>query len=89
MENADAPARQYLVYALEYYALKSLTKSSKIIALTENGPIPDIAQIQSTGAVWSWFATWNSDYILTETHNTNAHLKEVYNAPFVVNLEDL
>ncbi|KAJ3039499.1 hypothetical protein HDV00_012179 [Rhizophlyctis rosea] len=84
-----SPAHQYEAYALDYYALKSLTNSTKLIAMAENGPIPNITDVQSTGAIWSYFATWNSDYILTETYNTFDHVKEVYNSPIVVNLEDL
>lgn len=38
--------------------LKELTEGKKIIALSENGPIPDIQQEIDDEAVWSWWMPW-------------------------------
>ena len=38
--------------------LKSLTGGKKIIALSENGPIPDIDKEVEEEAVWSWWMPW-------------------------------
>lgn len=47
--------------------LKSLTGGKKIIALSENGPIPDIDKEISEEAVWSWwmpwYQTWDGDFV--------------------------
>lgn len=37
---------------------KTATNASKIIALSENGPIPDIKNMVSDEAVWSWWMPW-------------------------------
>lgn len=40
---------------------------SKILALSENGPIPDVENMKTDGAVWSWwmpwYGTWGGKYI--------------------------
>lgn len=38
--------------------LKKLTNGKKIIALSENGPIPDIEKEFAEDAVWSWWMPW-------------------------------
>lgn len=38
--------------------LKSLTKGKKIIALAENGPIPDIESQIADEAMWAWWMPW-------------------------------
>jgi hypothetical protein len=41
---------------------KNASKASKIIALTENGPIPDVNNMHSDEAVWSWWMPWYSTW---------------------------
>ena len=48
-------------YSSNYVAfdkLKTLTAGKKIIALSENGPIPDIDKEFEEDAVWSWWMPW-------------------------------
>ena len=42
--------------AFEKY--KTATGAKKIIALTENGPIPDVNNMHTDEAVWSWWMPW-------------------------------
>lgn len=37
---------------------KKATDGTKIIALTENGPIPDVNKMHDDEAVWSWWMPW-------------------------------
>jgi mannan endo-1,4-beta-mannosidase len=41
--------------------------SKKLLALTENGPIPDVDSMATDGAVWSfwmpWYNTWSSGFL--------------------------
>lgn len=46
--------------AFEKY--KTASKSAKIIALSENGPIPDVNNMHNDGAVWSWWMPWYSTW---------------------------
>ena len=47
--------------------LKTLTAGKKLIALSENGPIPDIDKEFAEDAVWSWwmpwYQTWNGNFV--------------------------
>lgn len=48
-------------YSSNYIAfdkLKEQTAGKKILALSENGPIPDIQQEVDDDAVWSWWMPW-------------------------------
>ncbi|MBO7414591.1 MAG: beta-mannosidase [Fibrobacter sp.] len=46
--------------AFEKY--KTASKSAKIIALSENGPIPDVTNMHNDEAVWSWWMPWYSTW---------------------------
>jgi hypothetical protein len=65
-------------------ALHELTKGKKLIAMTENGPIPDPGECLRYNAPWLLFMSWAN---LVFEQNTNAHIKEVYNDPKVITLE--
>ena len=79
-------------YASNYASfdkLKSLTNGKKIIALSENGPIPDIDKEFDEDAVWSWwmpwYQTWNGKFV---DKTSNAEWKKCMNDPRVITLED-
>ncbi|MGD1088613.1 MAG: glycosyl hydrolase [Verrucomicrobiota bacterium] len=67
--------------------LTKLTRGKKLIALGENGPIPDPAQLVREKAGWLFFATWSGD-ILTGK-NSPEQLRAYFNNPYVLNLGDL
>jgi len=74
---------------------------NRIIALTENGRIPDPDECIKDGAVWSWFMTWNDrfgsfqgeshrdNFWTGESVNTQAHKMKVYHHPSVITLDKL
>lgn len=70
--------------------LKEITNGKKIIALSENGPIPDIQREVNDDAVWSWwmpwYNTWNGNYV---SKTSNAEWKSCMSDPCVITLEDL
>ncbi len=70
--------------------LKTLTDGRKIIALSENGPIPDIQKELDDNAVWSWwmpwYQTWNGKFV----DKTSAEeWKKCMNDANVVTLDDM
>jgi hypothetical protein len=65
--------------------LYNVTSGKKLLAMTENGPIPDVANMFSSDATWSWFMTWDN---LATSQNTIQHLIDVYNDPRVITLEN-
>jgi mannan endo-1,4-beta-mannosidase len=73
----------------------------RMVALTENGAIPDPDKCLEDNAMWSWFMTWNDGYGSAqgqthennfwtgEYHNTEAHKKKVYHHDLVITLDEL
>lgn len=61
----------------------------KLIALSENGPMPDPETMFAEGAAWSWFATWEGQFIMDGKSNTAPYVKEVYTHDYVVTLEEI
>jgi hypothetical protein len=65
--------------------LYMLTRGKKMIALTENGPIPDPDACLADGdAPWLYFMSWSN---LVASQNTTAHIQDVYNNTNVLTLE--
>ena len=74
---------------------------NRMIALTENGRIPDPDECIKDGAMWLWFMTWNDRYnsFQGETNkenfwtgeaiNTQAHKEKVYRHPSVITFDKL
>jgi hypothetical protein len=67
--------------------LTSLTRGEKLIALGENGPIPDPELLVREKAGWLFFTTWSGSILLEKT--TSEQLRAYYNHPHVLNLGDL
>ncbi len=66
--------------------LVQVSSNRRLIAMTENGAIPDPDLLQIYDAPWSWFCTWNN---FPQTGNSVAHLQKVYSHPFVLTLDEL
>lgn len=54
-----------------FNGLKDKFGVTKILALSENGPIPDVTNMQNDQAVWSWwmpwYESWNGGYVTQKT----------------------
>jgi mannan endo-1,4-beta-mannosidase len=71
---------------------------NRIVALTENGAIPDPDNLTKDNAWWSFFMTWNdggpagtdsNNFWSGEYHNSLVHKKKVYNHSYVITLDEL
>ncbi|MBS4198044.1 hypothetical protein KHA93_00020 [Bacillus sp. FJAT-49732] len=67
--------------------LVELVDNKKLIAMAENGPIPDPDLLPLYHANWSWFSTWNGSVLRDQ--NTIDHLKKVYSHDYVLTLDEL
>jgi hypothetical protein len=63
-----------------------ITRGEKLIAMTENGPIPDPDASITGDAPWLYFMSW-SDLVVSQ--NSESHIRSVYNNPLVLSLESL
>jgi len=70
-----------------------------MVALSENGAIPDPDWSYTNDAMWSWFMVWNDsnnsttpdkdNFWIGGYHNTTAHKTKVYNHERVITLDEL
>jgi mannan endo-1,4-beta-mannosidase len=65
--------------------LYQLTKGKKIIAMSENGPIPNPDDCLVNDAPWAYFMSWSD---LVTAQNTNQHITDVFNNSNVLTLEN-
>ncbi|KAM3146928.1 hypothetical protein pb186bvf_001082 [Paramecium bursaria] len=75
--NYDCNFNMYMHY-------QQLIGTTKLVALTENGPIPDIDSCFSSGARWNFFMGWSD--LTTQQQNDQAHLKKSYSNSKTLNL---
>lgn len=85
--NADF---DYSSNYVSFNNLKVLTEGKKIIALSENGPIPDIGKQVEDEAMWSWwmpwYQTWNGKFV---DKTSAAEWKKCMNDTRVITLDDM
>ncbi|MGM7719705.1 glycosyl hydrolase [Metabacillus sp. Hm71] len=80
-------AHNYGPMSSQYEALVKLSSNKKIVAMAENGPIPDPDLLPLYHANYSWFNTWNGSVL--KEHNSPEHLKKVYNHEYVLTRDEL
>jgi mannan endo-1,4-beta-mannosidase len=81
MDGNNGPAKDV------FDELVAFGHGNKLVALSENGPIPDPDRLVGEKAGWLFFTTW-SGRTLTQ-RNSNEQLIKVYHHPYVLNLGDL
>jgi mannan endo-1,4-beta-mannosidase len=82
------PAGTYSSSFVTFDNMVALYEGKKIIALSENGPIPDAESLFVEGAAWSWFCTWSGEFIMDGVSNSTTHVNSVYNHDYVVTLDE-
>lgn len=83
-------AYDYSCNSSTFEKLKALTAGRKIIALSENGPIPDIQAEIEEEAVWSWWMIWYNTWGGNYVEKTSAQeWKKCMIDPRTVTLEQL
>ena len=103
----DTPerARQYGSQSLTFNRARNMADGQRMVALTENGAIPNPDLCKEDNAMWLWFMVWNDarrdtwiaqngpddaeNFWSGEFHNTNAHKNHVYNHNLVITLDKL
>ncbi len=61
--------------------LHNLTGGNKLVAMSENGPIPNPDDCLDLDAPWSYFMSWSN---LVFEQNTDEHLHDVYGNPRIL-----
>ncbi|MBY0427204.1 MAG: hypothetical protein K2Q22_16335, partial [Cytophagales bacterium] len=70
-----------------FNGLTGLGGNKKMVAMTENGILPDINQCFTQNAIWSYFMGWGGQNLVFND-NTNQQLTNIFNHPNVLTLEN-
>eukprot|EP01117_Protostelium_nocturnum_P012566 TRINITY_DN4626_c0_g1_i1.p1 TRINITY_DN4626_c0_g1~~TRINITY_DN4626_c0_g1_i1.p1 ORF type:complete len:175 (-),score=40.04 TRINITY_DN4626_c0_g1_i1:129-653(-) len=70
-------------------ALVQLGSNRKIVAMMENGPIPDPDLFDDADVDWACFSTWNGGFLTDGSTNSLTFLKKVYNHDRVITFDEL
>ena len=73
---------------------KNTPSTNKIVAMTENGSIPDPDSCMSEGIRWSFYCTWNGEFALKDfqlgcEHNSLEYFEKLMNHDRVLTLDEL
>jgi hypothetical protein len=81
MDDNDGPVKDV------FDELVALGRGTKLVGMSENGPIPDPDRLVSEKAGWLFFVTWSGTML--KEKNSDAQITRVFNHPHVRNLNDL
>jgi mannan endo-1,4-beta-mannosidase len=79
-------ANNYGTQKLLFDQLYRIVAGKKMVAMTENGPIPAIDACFAADAPWLYFSSWAE---LVASQNSTAHIQEVFAHKKVVTLDEL
>jgi mannan endo-1,4-beta-mannosidase len=79
-------AFNYGTQKLIFDQLFTIVNGQKMLAMTENGPIPDPDACFTSDAKWAYFMSWSN---LVTQQNSPAQLSLVYNHPKVITLDEV
>ncbi|WP_438431222.1 glycosyl hydrolase [Gorillibacterium sp. sgz500922] len=93
------PARDYTPHADRFREALSFTAMNKIIALSENGTLPDPDRMLAENARWAWCCTWYGSFVYKQSERKEhdyseeftelAQLRKLYEHPYTLTREDL
>jgi len=97
-EDVYGPARDYSSQAERFNDALSYSETNKIVALSENGPLPDPDHMVRDGVYWAWCCTWYGDFIwkkdleravYSEDYTETFMLNKLYNHPTIITKDQL
>ncbi|REJ12654.1 MAG: beta-mannosidase [Paenibacillaceae bacterium] len=98
-EDIYPPERTYVSHIDRFRQVLGYTSKNKIIALTENGPLPDPDRMIADGAPWAWNCTWYGSFVcekredgtwdVGEQYTERWMLNKFYDHPFTVTRDEL
>ncbi|SFM01715.1 Carbohydrate binding module (family 35) [Paenibacillus sp. 1_12] len=82
-------AGDYSTLMSVYDTAAAMLEGKKLVAYSENGPIPDPRQLKRNKVGWMYFNTWYGKVLTDGKMNSDYHLRMVYNHPYVITLDKL
>lgn len=66
--------------------LFAMVEGKKMVAMTENGPIPDVDALVKNDAMWLYFSSWGD---MVTSQNSNTHIQGTYAHSKVITLDEV
>ena len=96
-EDIYAAQRSYGPQTAKFMEVLDYTAANKIIALTENGCIPDTDLLVRDGVMWAWWCTWEGEFVLktkgfnaySDRYTEKAMVKKIYQHERVITRKNL
>ncbi|TFE23058.1 glycosyl hydrolase [Cohnella luojiensis] len=98
-EDIYSPEKNYSSNVKRFRQALDYTSATKIIALSENGPLPDPDSMLADGALWAWNCTWYGTFVqkqdndgfavVSEQYTERDMLQKVYHHAFTVTRDEL
>lgn len=94
-EDIYPDKKDYSSQSKKFIEASSYTEANKLIALSENGVIPDPDNLIKDKAKWLWFCTWGGEFVMDKAHNYSDEYTEkemlikVYTHEYVITKDEL
>ena len=85
----------YGIFNSELQMIQSVTSKAKLCALSENGPLPDVNKLSQINGLWSWFCTWNGEFVIdgngnfSEEYTDLKSFKSFYNNDYLITRDEI
>lgn len=84
-----SPAHEHTSQGDNYQNLIQITSQPKITLIGETGTLPSPAALMKEKTGWASYMTWSHEFCTSENFNTYEILKEMYNSPYAITLDQL
>ncbi|WP_308637169.1 glycosyl hydrolase [Paenibacillus silvisoli] len=84
-----APSANYGPLRKPFEQVDGLAGGKKLVALGENGSIPDPDQLIESRTPWLWYMTWGEGFVVDGKSTTDDQLRKVYSHPYCITLDQL
>lgn len=86
--------REYKPMHDELIIIQSATSQAKLCALSENGPLPDIEALANEKSLWSWFCTWDGEFVMKNNKYSSEYtdletFKRFYENDYLITRDEL
>jgi mannan endo-1,4-beta-mannosidase len=74
---------------------QAASSEPKLVAMSENGTLPDLEAVAKQKIEWSWFCTWNGDFAVdkdnaySEGYTSAKLIRRYYNSDWVITRDEL
>lgn len=79
----------YSVSSTLFDNLRNLYDGRKLLTMSENGTIPDADKMLAHDAYWSYFCTWEGDFIRGGKKNSNDHIVKTFQHTNITTADEL